>query len=70
MAPGEKQAALKSINFTVEPGQAVGVIGPSGAGKTTLLKIISGVIEADSGRVDLGYNVVPGYYSQELETSV
>lgn len=41
--PGERQASLKSINFNVEPGQAVGVIGPSGAGKTTLARTLTGV---------------------------
>ena len=58
---------LKDLRFHLERGERLAVIGANGAGKTTLLKIISGVIEADSGRVDLGYNVVPGYYSQELE---
>ena len=58
---------LKDLRFHLERGERLAVIGANGAGKTTLLKIISGVIEADSGHVDLGYNVVPGYYSQELE---
>lgn len=34
--PGDAQAALRLVNFEVQPGQAVGVIGPSGAGKSTL----------------------------------
>ncbi|MEL7152968.1 MAG: ABC transporter transmembrane domain-containing protein [Pseudomonadota bacterium] len=38
LAPGEQVPALRGINFKVEPGQALGVIGPSGAGKTTLAK--------------------------------
>ncbi len=58
---------LKDVRFQLERGERLAVIGVNGAGKTTLLKIISGVTEADSGRVELGYNVVPGYYSQEIE---
>ncbi len=34
--PGEAQAALRMVSFTVQPGQAVGVIGPSGAGNSSL----------------------------------
>lgn len=45
----------------------VGVIGPNGIGKTTLLNIISGKIQPDSGKADIGETVRIGYYSQELQ---
>lgn len=51
--PGERQASLKSINFNVEPGQAVGVIGPSGAGKTTLARTLTGVWPPAGGYIRL-----------------
>ena len=51
--PGEKQAALKSVNFEVLPGQAVGVIGPSGAGKSTLARTLTGVWTPAGGSVRL-----------------
>ncbi|MDW4500164.1 type I secretion system permease/ATPase [Sulfitobacter sp. D35] len=51
--PGEKQAALKSVNFEVEPGQAVGVIGPSGAGKSTLARALTGVWAPAGGSIRL-----------------
>ena len=51
--PGEKQASLKSINFVVEPGQAVGIIGPSGSGKSTLARTLMGVWPPAGGYVRL-----------------
>ncbi len=42
---------LKNINFTVELGDIVSIIGPSGAGKTTLLKLIAGIESPDEGEI-------------------
>ncbi|MGJ8545920.1 MAG: type I secretion system permease/ATPase [Sulfitobacter sp.] len=53
VAPGERQAALKSLNFEVKPGQALGVIGPSGAGKSTLARVLTGLWRPAGGTVRL-----------------
>ncbi len=45
--------ALKNVNFTVNPGEVVGIIGRNGAGKSTLLKIISRITEPTSGSIEL-----------------
>jgi len=49
--PGDTRAQLRTISFTVEPGQAVGVIGPSGSGKSTLLKVILSLLVPTKGTV-------------------
>ncbi len=43
--------ALKDINFKVEEGEALGIIGENGSGKSTLLKIIANILRPSSGRV-------------------
>ncbi|MDO9086659.1 MAG: ATP-binding cassette domain-containing protein [Anaerolineaceae bacterium] len=43
--------ALKSATIDIQKGEIVGLLGPNGAGKTTLMKLITGVLEPDSGSV-------------------
>lgn len=45
--------ALKGINFNVEKGETVGIIGTNGSGKSTILKIITGVLSPSSGTIDI-----------------
>ncbi|MGI8329359.1 ABC transporter ATP-binding protein [Actinomadura scrupuli] len=46
--------AVKSISFTVAPGQSVGVIGANGAGKTSTLRALMGLVPRSSGRIRYG----------------
>jgi ATPase subunit of ABC transporter with duplicated ATPase domains len=55
------------IEFAVERGERMLLIGLNGAGKTTLLRILAGVETADLGEVSLGHNASLGYYAQEHE---
>jgi lipopolysaccharide transport system ATP-binding protein len=45
----EELWALKDVTFTVEAGEAVGIVGQNGAGKSTLLKLIVGTTQASEG---------------------
>ena len=51
--PGATQAVLSGLNFTLEPGQGLGVIGPSAAGKSTLAKLLVGVWMPQQGSIRL-----------------
>ncbi len=45
--------ALHNLNFDVQKGECVGIIGTNGAGKSTILKIITGVLNPTSGNVEI-----------------
>ncbi|MGO4914334.1 type I secretion system permease/ATPase [Pseudogemmobacter sp. W21_MBD1_M6] len=51
--PGDKQAALRMVSFSLQPGQAMGVIGASGAGKSTLARALTGVWRPAGGTIRL-----------------
>jgi ABC-2 type transport system ATP-binding protein len=51
--------ALRNVSFTVQPGEAIGVVGRNGQGKSTLLKLVAGVILADEGTVEVHGGVAP-----------
>lgn len=51
--PGARQASLKLVNFTLSPGQAIGVIGPSGSGKSSLARALTNVWPPSGGKIRL-----------------
>lgn len=52
-APGGETSILKDVNLQVDPGEVVGIIGPSAAGKSTLARLLVGVWPARVGHVRL-----------------
>jgi lipopolysaccharide export system ATP-binding protein len=63
------RAVVKGVTLYVRRGEAVGLLGPNGAGKTTVFYMITGLIKADRGRIELdGYEVtgLPMYQRARL----
>ena len=59
-------AALMGMDFQIEEGEFVVIVGPSGAGKTTVLNILGGIDTATSGSVVLDGNEISSYSEAEL----
>jgi len=60
---------VKGVTIYVRRGEAVGLLGPNGAGKTTVFYMITGLIKADRGRIELdGYDItsLPMYQRARL----
>ncbi|MDI6023086.1 ABC transporter ATP-binding protein [Leucobacter sp. UT-8R-CII-1-4] len=51
--------ALRDVSFSVQPGEAIGVVGRNGQGKSTLLKLVAGVLLPDEGKVKVHGGVAP-----------
>lgn len=48
--------ALNQVNFTLETGRIIGLLGPNGSGKTTLMKLINGLLVPTSGSIRINGN--------------
>jgi lipopolysaccharide export system ATP-binding protein len=63
------RTVVKGASLYVQRGEAVGLLGPNGAGKTTIFYMVTGLIKADRGRIELdGYDVtqLPMYQRARL----
>ncbi|MGC0154605.1 ATP-binding cassette domain-containing protein [Chromobacterium vaccinii] len=60
-------ALMDNVDFALEPGEAVGLIGRNGAGKSSLLKSIAGAVQLDDGRINVKGDVKVAYVPQEPE---
>ncbi len=60
-----RKLVLDDINFSIEEGSIVGLLGPNGCGKTTLIKILTGLIKDHQGIVKID-NEEPGPYTKSV----
>ncbi|PYT24971.1 MAG: ABC transporter ATP-binding protein [Acidobacteria bacterium] len=65
---------FSGVNFVIERGDRVSLVGVNGAGKSTLIKILAGTETVTAGEYTLGHNAAPDYFAQdqykELEPAV
>jgi lipopolysaccharide transport system ATP-binding protein len=52
-SPSEEHWVLKGINFEINAGEAIGIVGQNGAGKSTLLKMITGTLHPSEGTIQI-----------------
>ena len=52
------------LDFTIERGDRIAVVGINGAGKSTFVRMIAGVEQFDSGDIKVGHNVLASYFAQ------
>ncbi|WP_062762464.1 type I secretion system permease/ATPase [Falsirhodobacter sp. alg1] len=64
--PRAEHPVLRHMSFALQPGQALGVIGPSGAGKTSLARVLTGVWGTQTGTVRLGGAALEQYAGDTL----
>ena len=67
LVTGYDEPLSKPLNFSMERGQKIALVGTNGIGKTTLLKSILGLIPSLSGSCELGENLEIGYFEQEVK---
>jgi ABC-type multidrug transport system fused ATPase/permease subunit len=48
---GRGESGVSNLSFQINPGEFVGIVGPTGGGKSTIFDLLSGFIEPDSGRI-------------------
>ena len=63
----KKRHVLKHINFEVQKGETLVIIGGSGSGKSTLLKLLIGLIQPEEGRIFIGDKEISHMSEEELD---
>ncbi|HBC47372.1 MAG TPA: hypothetical protein DCZ43_10025 [candidate division Zixibacteria bacterium] len=58
---------LHDLDFEIERGDRIGLVGPNGTGKTTLINLITGKLAPQNGKLELGRKLTIGYYDQLTE---
>ena len=61
---GEEKTIVRNINFALQSGQRIGLLGVNGAGKSTFIKTIAGDVSPLHGTARLGKGLVVGYFAQ------
>jgi ATPase subunit of ABC transporter with duplicated ATPase domains len=65
MAKGFDRVLFSNVNFRIDAGEKVAIIGPNGIGKTTLLRCLAGDLAPDTGTIKWAEKAKLGYYAQD-----
>ncbi|MDQ0199875.1 ABC transporter transmembrane domain-containing protein [Neobacillus ginsengisoli] len=68
--PGEKEAILKDISFSLKSGETLGIVGKTGSGKTTLLKLLIREYERYKGEITFGGKTIQEYKLEKLREAI
>jgi len=60
----DQKLIFKNLNWVIQKGSRIAIVGVNGAGKTTLLRLLSGNLSPTQGTVKFGHEVKMGYYAQ------
>jgi len=63
--PGQ-EPIIKGVSFLIDPGEIVGVVGPTGAGKSTLARLLVGALKPSSGLVRIGGDDISHWRAEAL----
>jgi ATP-binding cassette subfamily B protein/ATP-binding cassette subfamily C protein/ATP-binding cassette subfamily B multidrug efflux pump len=67
---GQGEPALKQVSVRLEPGQTLGLVGPTGAGKSTLLRVLLRQAEPQHGKVSWGGHALDDYTLATLRSGI
>ncbi len=68
--PEKDEPVLREINFTVEQGKSIAIVGPNGCGKTTLLSLLPRLMEVDSGQITIDGNDIATHSLRSLRRQI
>ena len=68
--PGQTESALSQITLTLQPGQTLGLVGPTGSGKSTLLRLLLRQLTPQTGRVQWSGRDLADYTLQTLRAAI
>ncbi len=63
----DNRTLIKDFTYEFTPSDRIGIIGGNGAGKSTLMNIITGKVEPDEGKVEIGQTIHIGYFDQHSD---